>query len=135
MTLDDFLTLTLPKRIAWLHSEQGPRGKLSHDRFAEAMGVPNRQTVIGWENGREPNRYYSERLAEFSGFPAWVFRRREAEEAAWEMFGRRLGAVEDQLADRPTRKEVQEGLDALREAIRPAASRDTAGTRSRTAKR
>jgi transcriptional regulator with XRE-family HTH domain len=93
--VDDLLTLPLPKRIVWLHSEAGPRGKLSHDKFAEALGIPNRQTIIGWEkSGREPNAENAKALAEFSGFPAWVFRRRESEDAAWEMFGRRLAKLE-----------------------------------------
>ena len=135
MTLDDFLTLPLPKRIAWLHSHEGPRGKLSHDRFAEVLGVPNRQTIIGWEKGTEPNRFYAAKLAEFSGtFPEWVFRRRESEEAAWEMFARRLGALEAAVAERPTRTEVQEGLDTLREAIHPAANPGSGETRSRREK-
>lgn len=80
MTLDDFLTLTLPQRIVWLHSEDGPKGKLSHDRFAAILGT-TRQTVIGWENGVEPIRY-AEKLAEFSGFPSNAFRRRQAEAIA-----------------------------------------------------
>jgi hypothetical protein len=80
MTLEDFLTLSLPSRIAWLHSEDGPHGRLSHDRFAAMLGT-NRQTVISWENGVEPTRY-ADRLAEFSGFPASAFRRRQAEALA-----------------------------------------------------
>lgn len=96
MTLDDFLTLPLPKRILWLHSDSGPRGAISHDKLAAELGT-TRQTVIGWEGGREPNRYYADRLAEFSGFPAWTFRRRESEEAVAEMFARRLGALEAEM--------------------------------------
>ncbi len=99
MTLDDFLTLTLPQRIAWLHGAEGPQGKMSHDRFAEELGVPNRQTIIGWENGREPSKPYAAKLDEFSGFPAWAFRRRESEEAAFESFARRLRELEDQQGD------------------------------------
>jgi len=123
--LDDLLTLPLPKRIEWLHSSEGPRGKLSHDRFAEAIQAPNRQTIIGWEKGREPNRFYSERLAEFSGFPAWAFRRRESEEAVAEMFARRLGALEERVAAMATREELHAGLETLREAIQPVTTRGT----------
>lgn len=104
MTLDEFLTLTLPERIRWLHSEHGPRGKLSHDALAAVLGT-TRQTVIGWEKGREPKKY-ADALADFSGFPAWAFRRREAEGAAHESTGQlirfhddRLERVEGDLAD------------------------------------
>lgn len=82
MTLDEFLTLPLPKRIVWLHSAEGPRGKLSHDAFARILGT-TRQTVINWERGAEP-RAYAEKLAEFSGFPADAFLRRGAEVAGEE---------------------------------------------------
>lgn len=116
LTLDDFLTLPLPKRIVWLHSANGPEGKLSHDKFAAVLGLPNRQTIIGWEkDGREPNKRNAQSLADFSGFPAWVFRRREAEEAAWEMFARRLGSLEGQNAD--LRGLVIRGFGALQKLL------------------
>lgn len=124
MTLDDLLTLTLPQRIIWLHGRDGPKGKLSHDKFADAIGIPNRQTIINWEKpgGTEPTKENAERLEEFSGFPWWAFRRAEAEEAVHETFGRRLGRVEarvDQLAELTARGEA--GRRALRE-LQPLAA-------------
>jgi hypothetical protein len=131
VTLDDFLTLPLPKRIVWLHGEQGPKGEMSHDKLAVELDT-SRQTIIGWESGREPNRFYAKKLGDFSGYPAWVFRRRESEEAAWEMFARRLGSLEAQVADLVTREDLHQGLETLREAIDAAASR---GTRPATRKK
>ena len=90
VNLDDLLLLPLPERIKWLHGPNGPKGELSHDKLAVELGVPNRQTIIGWENGREPSARYAQRLSEFSGFPDWVFRRREAEEAVGETIAHRL---------------------------------------------
>lgn len=100
MTLQDFLTLTLPERIIWLHSTKGPHGKLSHDRFAERLGT-TRQTVINWEKkaGIEPNSRYRKKLAEFSGFPEGTFSRREAEVLTEETFGHLLLRLRDE-ADR-----------------------------------
>lgn len=48
ITYDDFLALTLPERIRWLHSEDGPHGKLSHDRFGEMLGGIKRGRIIAW---------------------------------------------------------------------------------------
>lgn len=97
LTLDDFLTLTLPDRIAWLHGPDGPQGKLSHDRFAAILGT-SRQTVIGWERagGPEPQAKYRMALAEVSGFPAEAFSRRLAEALVAETVGSRLRSLEDQ---------------------------------------
>jgi hypothetical protein len=95
VTLEDFLTLPLPERIKWLHSEGGPRGYLSHDSFAALLGTA-RQTVIGWEKGTEPKQY-AEALAEFSGFPAWAFGRREAEGAVASSVGDRLRVQDGRL--------------------------------------
>lgn len=118
MTLDELLTLPLPQRIVWVHGPKGPKGKLSHDKFAKAIGIPNRQTIINWEKpgGTEPSEENAKRLEEFSGFPWWAFRRAESEEAVYETFGRRLGRVEarvDQLAELSARGEA--GRRALRE--------------------
>lgn len=98
MTYDDFLTLTLPERIAWLHSKDGPRGFLSHDDFAEVLGT-SRQVVIDWEKpaGAEPKKFVDQ-LTAFSGFPSEAFLRRTAEAAVHEMFGRRLESLEEQAA-------------------------------------
>lgn len=73
MTCEELLTLPLPKRIEWLRSTDGPRGKLSHDKLAAALGT-SRQTVIGWEHGVEPKKL-AHRLAEFSGCPEAVWLR------------------------------------------------------------
>lgn len=93
MTLDDFLTMTLPKRVKWLHGKNGPRGRLSHDVFADILNT-KRQVLIGWEKGTEPNEASRAKLAEFSGFPAAAFSRRLAEPLVEEMLARRLGGLE-----------------------------------------
>lgn len=98
MTLSDFLTMPLAKRIAWLHSEHGPEGKLSHDRFAERLGT-SRQVVISWENGVEPSEQFRRNLAAFSGFPAEAFSRREAERLFEATIGSRLGELEELVAN------------------------------------
>lgn len=112
MTLEDLLTLPLPERIAWLHSEAGPKGRISLDHFAESIGAPGRQTVIAWEKGGQPSQRYADALAEFSGFPAWAFRRRESEAAAFESFARRLGELEAQQSE--LRDLVLEAFDVIR---------------------
>lgn len=90
MTLDDFLTLTLPKRIRWLRSSDGPQGAMSHDTLADILGT-KRQVLIGWEkSGTEPNSASRSKLAQFSGFPPEAFSRRLAEPLVEEMLGRRL---------------------------------------------
>lgn len=96
VTEDDFLTLTLPNRIKWLHGPNGPRGKLSHDKFAKVLKT-SRQTVINWEGGAQPGETYRKRLASFSGFRAEVFSRREAEALEKEMVGRRLRSLEGEV--------------------------------------
>lgn len=97
VTYDDFLTLTLAERIAWLHSQNGPKGFLSHDDFAEQLGT-SRQVIIGWEKegGSEPKRFVGQ-LAAFSGFPEEAFLRRTAEVPVREMYGRRLARLEASL--------------------------------------
>lgn len=126
--MDEFLTLTLPDRIQWLHGNDGPRGKMSHDRFAAMLGT-NRQTVIAWEKGQQPGRDYAEKLAAFSGFPAEAFRRRSAEAAASASSRdllRRLRELEEREArhEQETRafaSAVVRRLDALEEALGIAA--------------
>lgn len=95
MTLEDFLTLTLPQRIVWLHSKDGPRGRLSHDKFAAILDT-SRQTVISWEKGTEP-KDYADKLAKFSGFPSWAFLRRAAEAPAAETIALRLQSLADEI--------------------------------------
>jgi len=96
MTYEDFLTLTLPDRIKWLRSPEGPAGELSHDRLGKALGT-SRQVVIGWEKdaGPEPAPRFRDALAKFSGFPAAAFSRRLSERPAADSLGRRL----EELAD------------------------------------
>lgn len=97
MTLQDLLTLSLPERIIWLHGDDGPKGKMSHDTLAAELGT-TRQTVINWEKrgGIEPGPKYREKLAEFSGYPAGAFSRREAEAMAEETFGHLLLRLRDE---------------------------------------
>ena len=110
MTEEDFLTLLLPERIAWLHSEAGPRGFLSHDSFGKLSGA-TRQAIIQWEKigGAEPNRATRARLADFSGFPAEAFSRRGAEALLPTTFGHRLRAVEG-LLERVVQALVDAGI-------------------------
>lgn len=126
MTLDDFLTLTLPKRIAWLHSHDGPKGKLSHDIFGQQLGT-SRQQVINWENGAEPTSF-ADALATWSGFPREAFLRREAEPLVEEMYRRRLQELEDQVAQLATRADLEAALEPLREAIQKTATQRTRQT-------
>lgn len=116
MTEEEFLTLALPDRIKWLHSEQGPRGKMSHDRFAKELGT-SRQVVILWEktNGPEPAVRHRAALAAFSGFSEDAFSRREAESATWASLGSRLAAVEAAVDDQGG--EVARSLRTLARAI------------------
>lgn len=115
VTLQDFLTLTLPERIIWLHGPEGPHGKLSHDRFATQLGT-TRQTVINWEKkaGIEPSSRYRKKLAELSGFPEEAFSRREAESLTEETFGHLLLRLRDD-ADR-NRLVVESIVLGLRQA-------------------
>lgn len=96
VTEDDFLTLTLPERIKWLHGKDGPRGFLSHDSFAKVLGT-SRQVIIDWEKGAQPGKRYRDKLAKFSGFRPEVFARREAEALEKEMVGRRLRSLEGEV--------------------------------------
>lgn len=94
MTEDEFLTLTLPNRIRWLHSKDGPQGFLSHDRFAKILGT-SRQVVINWEKGKNfPNPKSRTRLAKFSGFSDQAFSVREAEAVVEDSIDRRLRRLE-----------------------------------------
>ena len=77
MTLDELLSLPLPKRVEWLRKKIG-----SHDKMAAKLKT-SRQTVIGWEHGAEPKRY-ADKLAEISGFPREAWLRREGETLAVE---------------------------------------------------
>lgn len=111
VTLDDFLTsLILGERIAWLHSDDGPRGYLSHDDFAKILGT-KRQVVINWEKkGVEPKKF-AQALADFSGFPRQAFSRREAEELVRDSFGRRLQQLSDETAAQwVTIEEILKGM-------------------------
>lgn len=96
MTEDDYLTLTLGERIAWLRSDEGPRGPISHDTLAGILST-SRQVVIKWEKpgGAEPGREMRRRLADFSGFQEGCFSRRQAEVLVQEPFGRRLQRAEE----------------------------------------
>lgn len=115
MTEDEFLTLTLPERIKWCHGPDGPRGKLSHDRFAKILGT-TRQTIIGWEGGKsEPSDKYRPKLAEFSGFPAAAFSRRAAEAPSAAAMAVRLEALEAAVASQG--REMARSLRALVRAI------------------
>lgn len=116
MTEEEFLTLPLPERIQWLRSAEGPWGKLSHDRFAKALGT-SRQVVIGWEkpNGPEPSERLRVKLADFSGFKPSAFSRREAEAATWESIGSRLAALEEVLVEQG--RSTDRALRALTRAI------------------
>lgn len=95
VTEDEYLAMTLRQRIAWLRSKDGPRGKLSHDRFADTIGT-SRQMVINWENGMEPKKFVKA-LADFSGFRPEVFSRREAEELVQVSSFRRLLSLEGEV--------------------------------------
>lgn len=105
MTLDDLLTLPLHKRIEWLRKLEG-----SHDKLALRLGT-KRQTVIGWEKGRQPNTHYQAALAEVSGFPAYAFKRSAAEREVWALTESRLQALEARL-DRVV-EETARGFEAL----------------------
>jgi hypothetical protein len=113
LTEVDFLTLTLPERIAWLHSEHGPNGKLSHDRFAKILGGTSRQAIINWEKpgGGEPRAPMRRKLAKFSGFRPEVFSRRQAEALEQVTVGSRLRSVEDEA--KWLRSQLLRCLDAL----------------------
>lgn len=121
MTLEEFVTLTLPDRIRWLHSEDGPRGRISLDALASILGT-KRQTIIGWEKyGREPTRF-ADALAQFSGFPPWAFRRRGAEEAAEEttlaLLRELRGSVEDSANQTALALEaIAEGIARIEERL------------------
>lgn len=105
MTEDAFLTLTLPERIKWLHGKDGPRGKLSHDRFGDAIGT-SRQVIIAWEKAESyPSPKFQRALAEFSGFTAAAFSVREAEAVVEDSIDRRLRRLEA----RATRAETSLG--------------------------
>lgn len=114
MTEEEFLTLTLPERIRWCHGPDGPRGKLSHDRFAKILGT-SRQTVISWENGTSEPRDYREKLAEFSGFPEAAFSRRSAEAPSAVAVAARLATLEAKLEE--VVELMTEGLDRIAGAI------------------
>lgn len=114
MEEEEFLTLTLPERIKWLHGPHGPRGRLSHDRFAKILGT-TRQSVINWEKGANEPRGYREKLAEFSGFSPEAFSRRGAEEPAAESIGGRLEALEAAVEQQG--RETTRALRALTRAI------------------
>src|SRR5262245_42094918 len=73
--------MPLPQRIGWCRSHEGPKGWLSHDKFAAELGT-TRHTTINWEKGQQPSYRYAAKLAEFSGFPPAAFRRPEAEKLA-----------------------------------------------------
>lgn len=117
MTEDEFLTLPLPERIQWLRSAEGPWGKLSHDRFAKALGT-SRQVVIGWEkeNGTEPSERLRVKLAEFSGFEPSSFSRREAEAATWQSLGHLLRALEETVES--SGQDMTDSLKALELRLR-----------------
>lgn len=115
MTEEDFLTMPLPQRIRWLRSDEGPWGRLSHDRFARALGT-SRQVVIGWEkeSGPEPSERLRAKLAEFSGFDPAVFSRREAEAMTSRSIGSRLVALEAKVDE--SIRLTNQALRLLREA-------------------
>lgn len=103
-------TLTLAERIAWLHSDEGPEGKLSHDKWAKRLkelGAPDtlsRGTILGWEGKtkdgaqREPQERYVAALAAFSGMPPAAFSRRGAEVLVKETAVPRLQRLEARAA-------------------------------------
>lgn len=115
MTDEEFLALPLAQKIEWLRSEDGPRGKLSHDRFAAELGT-SRQVVIKWEKGAEPSPRLRGRLAAFSGYPAEAFARRGAEALAQELYVRRLEELAATVAAQ--NEEMKRSLLAVRRAIR-----------------
>lgn len=129
MTLEELLTMPLTERVKWLHSEEGPQGKLSHDRLAKALGT-TRQTVIGWENGVEPRRF-ADAIAEFSGFPREAWLRRGAEAASLASFERRLRSLEDAVES--AGKETSKSIRALTRAIERLDQRLADGVPSATA--
>lgn len=94
------MTLTLPERIRWLHSSEGPKGKLSHDKFGKELGGVSRQTIIGWEKeaGAEPDEENAQALAEFSGFKPEAFSRRLAEAPAAATIRSRLEELAELVA-------------------------------------
>lgn len=94
MTLDELLTWPLHKRVEWLRRREG-----SHDKLAARLGT-NRQTVIGWEKGSQPNRRYRSLLAEVSGFPEELWQRTPAEQEIWGLSENRLRALEAADAER-----------------------------------
>jgi hypothetical protein len=107
---------------------------MSLDRLAKELGAPGRQTIIAWEKGGQPSQRYAEALAEFSGFPAWAFRRRESEAAAFESFSRRLQELEAKQSE--LRDLVLQAFDVIRalEAQAPEASAASAQSRPKRAR-
>lgn len=112
MTLDDFVLMSLGSRIKWLHGPKGPRGKLSHDKFAKILGT-SRQLVIKWEKNETEPRDFLGALAEFSGFPEAAFSLRGAEALVEESAGPRLQRL--QVEADTTRGIVRAVLEALAE--------------------
>lgn len=128
MTEEDYLTLTLGERIAWLRSEDGPKGAISHDKLAGILDT-SRQVIIGWEKpgGAEPSLAMRKRLSKFSGFDPRCYSRREAEVLVQEPVGRRLARAEETI------ERILQGLLDAGIAIPadPAASRSAASVRPR----
>lgn len=92
VTLDEFLTWPLHKRIEWLRKKAG-----SHDKLAVKLGT-TRQTVIGWEKGKQPNASYRKKLAVLSKFPADSFLRSGVEREVWALTENRLLELEALVA-------------------------------------
>lgn len=108
MTLDEFLTLPLAKRVEWLRKREG-----SHDRLAEKLGT-SRQMVISWEKGTEP-KTYAAKLATVSGFPREAWLRRESETLAVETTLGLLRQLRDELQQQAEHAAV--ALESVAEGI------------------
>jgi transcriptional regulator with XRE-family HTH domain len=88
VTFHDLLTLPLHQRIEALRRHAG-----SHDKLADKLGT-TRQTIIGWEQGAQPNPHYRQKVADYSSLTADDFKRSAVEREVWALTENRLAELE-----------------------------------------
>lgn len=101
--LDVLMGMSIGDRVKYVRTNLAtdrPRARreyLTHDEFAQAVGAPERQSVIRWEKGSTPKRY-AERIAMLTPYPPAAFGAPGEAELVRESLGNRLREVEELVA-------------------------------------